>query len=133
MKHLEITNFERAEYDGQKLLLHTTDKSGKSVAIAMALPQYAALTMDVGFAISNHEPSHRSSKSPGQPVELSLIEATAIGLTLESLQNAPVLVFRHGQGRQSAFLVPRKDARQLAEKLVTMLEASEPAVLPKAN
>ena len=133
MEYLEITHFERAEYDGQKLLLHATDKSGQSVAIAMALPQYAALTMDVGFAISNHDLSHRSSKLPDQPVELSLIEATATGLMLESLQNAPVLVFRHGQGRQSAFLVPRKDARPLAEKLVAMLEASEPSVLPKAN
>lgn len=124
MTELKLAHFERAEFDGEQLTLTGQDDRGNPVVIKLGLPQYTALTMDVGFAMLKTQPLRQAS---GGLQELAVIQATDTGLAFDALQNAPILVFRHGQGRQSAFLVPRSKARGLAELLLSQIEADLPA------
>lgn len=122
--NIEIAHFERAELADDVLRLRGTDPSGNPVSVTLGLPQYAALTMDVGYVINR---STGSSRLGTGPAPIDAIQATEVGHFVDALRNEPVLVFRHGQGRQSAFLVPLSKARRLAEALLAISEVAPPA------
>lgn len=121
--NIELASFERAEYIGETLRLHGTDRSGNPVCITMGLPQYTALTLDAALSMLNT--TAPSQPGPG-PMQLAVIQATEVGLATDALRRDPVLVFRHGLGRQSAFLVPRSKIRRLAELLLAFPGDAQP-------
>lgn len=120
MTDVDLARFGLAELDGETLRLTGTDGEGAPVHISMDLAQYAALLTDVGVAIVKAQSTGRAS---GDLREYAVIQATDVRLGLDRLRNDPVLFFRHGQGRQSAFLVPAEKARVLAQLLLSQIES----------